>query len=406
MQHGSGYQNSGPDHSAQDHSAQDHSAPNHSGGTQQGAAFANPASAGSASHPSSQGSASYPPPQAGQQPQQFPPPRQSRAGRIERSELDQATEMIQAIRRGFSSKVVGQSELTRSLLVTLISGGHILLESVPGLAKTLAASTLASTVQASFARIQCTPDLLPSDIIGTQVFDSRNSDFVTQLGPVHHNFVLLDEINRSSAKTQSAMLEAMQERQTTIGGQTHQLPEPFMVLATQNPIEEEGTYILPQAQMDRFLLKEIVDYPTMDEELEVLNRVETGALEQRTVEAVLSSDHVFFLRDLASRVYVDASIKRYIVELISATRHPAQVLGPDKAAYVEFGASPRGAIALLNVSRANAILNGRDHVIPEDVRALRQAVLRHRLVLTFEAVADRVRPEMVIDAIFAAVSTP
>ncbi|WP_460744691.1 AAA family ATPase [Mariniluteicoccus endophyticus] len=314
--------------------------------------------------------------------------------------------MIAQIREAFGTKVVGQVELTRSLLVTLISGGHILLESVPGLAKTLAASTLASTVHASFARIQCTPDLLPSDIIGTQVFDNTTGRFVTQLGPVHHNFVLLDEINRSSAKTQSAMLEAMQERQTTIGGETHRLPEPFMVLATQNPIEEEGTYVLPQAQMDRFLLKEIVDYPSPREELEVLNRIESGALDERTTDAVLGAEHVSFMRDLVGRVYVDGAVKRYIIDIVNATRHPVQALGPEKGSYVEFGASPRGAIAMLHVARANAILNGRDHVVPDDVRVMRHQILRHRLVLTFEAVADRVRPEMVIDAIFATVPTP
>ncbi|GAB3709451.1 AAA family ATPase [Mariniluteicoccus flavus] len=326
--------------------------------------------------------------------------------RIDPAELARATHLIGRIRQGFGTKVVGQVELTRSLLVTLMAGGHILLESVPGLAKTLAASTLASTVQASFARIQCTPDLLPSDIIGTQVFDGNTGQFVTQLGPVHHNFVLLDEINRSSAKTQSAMLEAMQERQTTIGGHTHKLPEPFMVLATQNPIEEEGTYVLPQAQMDRFLLKEIVDYPTPAEELEVLNRIETGQLDERTTDAVLGTHDVDFLRDLVHRIYVDEAIKRYIVDIVNATRHPQRVLGTEKGAYVEFGASPRGAIAMLHVARAVAVLNGRDHVVPDDVRIMRHQILRHRLVLTFEAVADRVRPEMVIDAIFATVPTP
>lgn len=313
---------------------------------------------------------------------------------------------LHQIQQGFATKVVGQHDLSRALLVTLLSKGHVLLESVPGLAKTLAASTLASTVQATFHRIQCTPDLLPSDIIGTQVFDSRTADFITQLGPVHANFVLLDEINRSSAKTQSAMLEAMQERQTSIGGQTHRLPEPFMVLATQNPIEEEGTYVLPQAQMDRFLLKEIVNYPTMEEEFEVLNRIESGQLASRHVEAVVSPDDVEHLQELTARVYVDAAIKRYIVSVINATRHPSQYLGDDVARYVEFGASPRGAIAMLHTSRAMALLHGRTHVIPDDVYALRHSVLRHRLVLTFEAVADRIRPEMVIDAIFQAVPTP
>lgn len=325
---------------------------------------------------------------------------------LTRDELDRGRQLLQTIQQGFATKVVGQQALSRSLLVTLLSKGHILLESVPGLAKTLAASTLASTVQAEFSRVQCTPDLLPSDIIGTQVFDSQHAKFITQLGPVHANFVLLDEINRSSAKTQSAMLEAMQERQTSIGGETHRLPEPFMVLATQNPIEEEGTYVLPQAQMDRFLLKEIVDYPSVDEEFEVLNRIESGALDTRATSAGLDATDVFFLQDLTSRVYVDPVIKRYIVLLTHATRQPDQYLPPEQAAYLEYGSSPRGAIAMLNVSRAIAVINGRDHVIPEDVKLLRHSILRHRLVLTFEAVADRVRPEQIIDALFAAVPTP
>ncbi len=325
---------------------------------------------------------------------------------VSRDELTRAQQLLTTFQRGYSTKVVGQHNLARALLVTLLSRGHVLLESVPGLAKTLAAATMASTVQASFSRIQCTPDLLPSDIIGTQVFDTQTSEFVTKLGPVHASFVLLDEINRSSAKTQSAMLEAMQERQTTIGGETYRLPEPFMVLATQNPIEEEGTYVLPQAQMDRFLLKEIVDYPTPAEELEVLNRIESGVLADRHVESVLTTADVAFLQHVVSRVYVDEVIKRYIVALVDATRHPERAIGKEKAAYIEYGASPRGAIALLNVAKAVAVLNDRNHVVPEDVKALRHAVLRHRLVLTFEAVADRVRPEAIIDALFDAVPTP
>ncbi len=334
------------------------------------------------------------------------PGRVPTASRLTRDELSRAQHLLTTFHHGYSTKMVGQMNLSRALLVTLLSRGHILLESVPGLAKTLAAATMASTIQASFSRIQCTPDLLPSDIIGTQVYDAQHARFVTKLGPVHANFVLLDEINRSSAKTQSAMLEAMQERQTTVGGETHPLPEPFVVLATQNPIEEEGTYVLPQAQMDRFLLKEIVDYPAPNEEFEVLNRVESGVLADRTVSSVLTTADVAFLQGLVTRVYVDDVIKRYIVALVNATRYPAQVIGPERAGYLEYGASPRGAIALLQVAKAMAILNDRDHVVPEDVKALRHAILRHRLVLTFEAVADRVRPEMIIDAIFDAVPTP
>jgi MoxR-like ATPase len=263
-------------------------------------------------------------------------------------------------------------------------------------------------VSAEFARIQCTPDLLPSDIVGTQVYDPRNHTFETQLGPVHANFVLLDEINRASAKTQSALLEAMQERQTSIAGEMHRLPQPFMVLATQNPIEEEGTYILPYAQMDRFLLKEVVDYPHESDELTVLDRIDDGTLGQHAaaVQPVISTSDVIDLQALVRRVYVDPAIKRYVVSLIRATREIGTLLGPELAAYVDIGASPRGSIAFFQAARAMAVVQGRHYVIPEDVRELRHAVLRHRIHLSFEALADRVAPETVIDAVFRAVPTP
>ncbi len=327
--------------------------------------------------------------------------------RITDRELARATEVLDDVTRVWSRTVVGQQHLRASLLVTLMTRGHILLESVPGLAKTTAASTLAQAVRASFSRVQCTPDLLPSDIIGTQVFDARTGSFTTQLGPVHANFVLLDEINRSSAKTQSAMLEAMQERQTSIGGVMHRVPDPFMVLATQNPIEEEGTYVLAHAQLDRFMLKEVIHYPHPDEELEVLHRIDTGALDDHvTVSGVVDTAEVRFLQDLTARVYVDPAIKRYIVAIIGATRTPAAVIDPDLARYVEFGASPRGTIALQQVARALALLDGRSFVVPEDVQHLKDAVLRHRLILGFEAIADRVPPELIIDRIFRAIPTP
>ena len=225
------------------------------------------------------------------------------------------------MREAFEAKVVGQLDLQRALLVTLLAGGHILLESVPGLAKTLSAATLASIVHGSFARVQCTPDLQPSDIFGSQIYDAQSGTCVIQLGPVHANFVLLDEINRSSVKTQSAMLEAMQERQTTFGGQSFPLPKPFMVLATQNPIEEEGTYVLPQAQMDRFLLKEVIDYPTPAEEVTVLQRSLSGALAQQAA-AQLGLNDVFFLQDLARRVYVDPAVQNHVVRVVNVTREP------------------------------------------------------------------------------------
>ena len=320
-------------------------------------------------------------------------------------DLQWATSTIARLNHYFDDVVVGQRRLRTALMATLLTGGHVLLESVPGLAKTLAASTLARSVSGSFARIQCTPDLLPSDIIGTEIYDQRASKFVTELGPVHANFMLLDEINRSSAKTQSAMLEAMQERQTSIGGETYPLPSPFMVMATQNPIEEEGTYVLPQAQMDRFLLKEIVHYPSAEDEVRVLDRIESNTFE-RPQPAVCSTEDIRRLQQLVSRVQVAPEIKRYLVEIINVTRNPEQFLGADDARWIEFGSSPRGSIAFMQVARALAVMAGRSYVIPDDVMLLRYAVLRHRLVLTFEAVAERIRPEHIIDAVFAAVETP
>lgn len=325
---------------------------------------------------------------------------------VSQADIERAKELLAKLSSMFESRVVGQQALRDSLLIALISGGHVLLESVPGLAKTTAVRTLAQSTAASFKRIQCTPDLLPSDIIGTQVYDYQKGSFNTQLGPVHANFVLLDEINRSSAKTQSAMLEAMQEKQTSIGGKVYELPKPFIVLATQNPIEQEGTYELPEAQLDRFLLKEVLVYPTPEEEVEMLRRIETGIIDKPIDHAATSVDDIKYLSDTVSKIYVDDSIKKYIVAIISATRQANSVIAPELAKYVQFGASPRASIAFQQVACAIALMNGRSHVIPEDVKQLRYAVLRHRIILNFEAVADQVRPEAIIDAIFGAVPTP
>jgi MoxR-like ATPase len=337
-----------------------------------------------------------------------PPPAAPARGPIAPAELERARRVVVAVSQAFSRKVVGQTSLRDTLLIALVTGGHVLLESVPGLAKTTAAQTLAQSVAASFTRIQCTPDLLPSDITGTQIYDARQSTFVTRLGPVHSNFVLLDEINRSSAKTQSAMLEAMQERQTSIGGVVHRLPHPFLVLATQNPIEQEGTYQLPEAQLDRFLLKEVLDYPSPSDEAEIIRRIESGVYDEATPEpeSGVSLDDVLFLQSLAKRVYVDPSIVNYIVQLVYVTRHPEQYLPGGLADYVLFGASPRGSIAFTQAARALALLHGRDYVIPEDVKHLRYGVLRHRVILGYEATADEVAPETIIDAVFGAVQTP
>ncbi|GAB6856026.1 AAA family ATPase [Microbacterium xylanilyticum] len=323
------------------------------------------------------------------------------------AEMARAREILDIVSKAYSARMVGQERLRMSLLLALMAGGHILLESVPGLAKTTAASTLADTVKADFKRIQCTPDLLPSDITGTQIYDAASGSFRTVLGPVHANFVLLDEINRSSAKTQSAMLEAMQERQTTIGGEIHKVPRPFLVIATQNPIEQEGTYELPEAQMDRFLLKEIVEYPSPADELEVLARIDSGALDpDRHAETTISLADVEQLQDISSRVYVDPAIRNYIVSIVYVTRNPVPYIGETLGGYIKYGASPRGSIAFLHASRALALLAGRSYVIPEDVRSLRHLVLRHRVLLTFEAEAENVRSEDIIDALFGAVPTP
>ncbi|MGP9501712.1 AAA family ATPase [Specibacter sp. AOP5-B1-6] len=326
---------------------------------------------------------------------------------IDPLELAQAQQLVNSISSSFETKVVGQARLRETLLISLMTGGHVLLESVPGLAKTTAAQTLADSISALFHRIQCTPDLLPSDIVGTQIYDAAQGSFVTQLGPVHANIVLLDEINRSSAKTQSAMLEAMQERQTTIGGQVHPLPSPFMVMATQNPIEQEGTYQLPEAQMDRFMLKDVLDYPSPVEEAEIIRRIDAGVfLAEATPSAVASLDQVRTLQAAVKKVYLDPSLVNYIVGLVYVTRHAGAYIDPAMAGLIEFGASPRASIAFTQAARALALLHGRDHVIPEDVKSLADRVLRHRLILGFEAVAQNIRVEKVIAAIVDSVQTP
>ena len=321
--------------------------------------------------------------------------------------LSEAKAIISKLSAAYSKKVVGQEELKLAMEVALIAGGHVLLESVPGLAKTLAAKTVAEASNGTFSRIQCTPDLLPSDIIGTQIYNYNNGNFDTKIGPVHANFVLLDEINRSSAKTQSAMLEAMQERQVSVGGVMYKMPEPFVVLATQNPIEQEGTYELPEAQLDRFLLKEIVDYPSRDEEMQILNYTISG---QTTAELgaadKVSIEDIKKVQQYCKMVAVDDSIKNYIVNIVTATRNPRAVIDANLARYVEYGVSPRGGIALLQIAQALALINGRGYVTPDDTKQLRHAALRHRIILNFEAAADDVHPEAIIDAIFAKIQTP
>lgn len=325
-------------------------------------------------------------------------------------DVKQAKALADRIRARFSQTLIGQEHLRESLILTMVAGGHILIESVPGLAKTTAAQTLATSVSGTFKRIQCTPDLMPSDIVGTQVFDFATQKFTTQVGPIHANFVLLDEINRSNAKTQSAMLEAMAEGASTIGGERIALPKPFMVIATQNPIEEEGTFVLPEAQMDRFMMKAIMNYPTADEEkrmLALITRRGSDMLDPLQLQGDrLSIRDVEFLRAAAKRVYVSDAIMQYAVDIAATSRgagsHPVQGLG----SLVRLGASPRASIALVRIGQANALLKGREYVIPEDVKSVVADVLRHRLVLTFEALADGVTADQVIDRIVQAVPVP
>ena len=321
-------------------------------------------------------------------------------------ELKRSKELLDRIQKIFSERVVGQENLRETLIVGLLAQGHILMESVPGLAKTTAAQTIAQAISGSFHRIQCTPDLMPNDIVGTRIWNQAENEMTTELGPVHANIVLLDEINRSSAKTQSAMLEAMQEGQTTMGGIVYPLPKPFMVMATQNPIEEEGTYVLPEAQMDRFLMKEIITYPKPLEELEVLNRIEAGTMEKPIDAEPISLEDLTFLQQMTRRVFLHDTLKAYIVDIINTTRGMGPNPLPGFSQHVRVGASPRGGIALMRVSQAVALMAGRNYVMPDDIKKLRHAILRHRIIRTFDAMADEISVDGLIDAVFNAVAVP
>ncbi len=323
---------------------------------------------------------------------------------ITNEELQKASQIIGNLWKYYQDRVVGQTGMGMSLLISIIANGHIILESVPGLAKTTAAKVITDAVDGEFSRIQCTPDMLPSDIIGTQIYNNTTKEFETKLGPVYSNFVLLDEINRSSAKTQSAMLETMQERQVSIGGETYKLPKVFVVIATQNPIEQEGTYPLAEAQLDRFLLKEVLNYPTPAEEYEILERIEKNILANS--DPIDSIESVEYLQELSKRVYMDSTIKSYIVDIIYATRNAGQFINPNLAQYVEMGASTRAAIAFMEAAKAMALISNRNFVTPDDIKALKYTVLRHRIKLNYAAEADGVKVETIIDAIMGAVKTP
>jgi MoxR-like ATPase len=299
--------------------------------------------------------------------------------------------------------IVGQDHLLERLAVSLLARGHLLVEGVPGLAKTMAIKTLAASIGGEFKRIQFTPDLVPADLIGTRIYNQKTGEFNTSLGPVFTNLLLADEINRAPAKVQSALLEVMQERQVTIGRETHKVPDPFLVLATQNPIETEGTYALPEAQVDRFMLKVLVGYPSKTEEFAIVERM-TGHLEP--VQEVLSTRDLIGLQEQADRVYVDPALIEYSVRLATATRDPKFHGMPELARYVTYGASPRASINLILTAKALAFVRGRDYVLPQDVMDMARDVMRHRLVLSFEALSDNVAPDDVLTTILKKVPVP
>jgi MoxR-like ATPase len=315
----------------------------------------------------------------------------------------QARERLEAALFEIKRVIAGQDEMLERVLVCLLSGGHLLIEGVPGLAKTLTIKTTAAVLGGTFRRIQFTPDLVPSDLVGTRVYRAHDGKFDTELGPVFCNFLLADEINRAPAKVQSALLEVMQERQVTIGGATHPVPSPFLVLATQNPIESEGTYPLPEAQVDRFMLKAVVDYPGVDEELAVVDRALEDPID---VREVVTLEQLQELQAATRQVYVDPAVRRYAVELAIATRRPTEHGLPQLAPYIEYGASPRGPISLVHGARALALLRGRGYALPQDVRELAKDALRHRLVLTYQALADEVSPDAILDGVLGAIEQP
>ena len=317
--------------------------------------------------------------------------------------VEESHALVARIREEIGKVLVGQRDLVDGLLMGLFTKGHILIEGVPGLAKTSAVKALAATVQADFKRIQFTPDLLPADLIGTEVFRPKTSDFTIKKGPIFHNIILADEINRAPSKVQSALLEAMQERQVTIGETTFALDDPFLVMATQNPIEQEGTYPLPEAQVDRFMLKLVIDYPQKDEEKEIMRRV--GFEAPQDIKCVITPKELGDLTDLIGNIYMDEKLRDYLVELVSATRDPA-AYGMDIADYIQFGASPRATIYLSIVARAYAFLQGRAYVTPQDVKSIAPSVLRHRLILSYEAEAEDITPEEIINRIFDSVEVP
>ena len=318
--------------------------------------------------------------------------------------LERVDRLVDAVRAEIGKVIVGQEEAVELLLTSLLCGGHVLLEGVPGLAKTLAIKTLASLIDAQYSRIQFTPDLLPADVIGTMVYSQKDETFQVKRGPVFANFVLADEINRAPAKVQSALLEAMQERQVTIGKETFKLPEPFLVLATQNPIEQEGTYPLPEAQVDRFMLKVVIDYPKLEEEKLIIRQNING--DKLNVKPILKADEIIEARKVVRQVYLDEKIEKYIVDIVFATRYPEKYDLKELKDMIGFGGSPRASINLALAARSYAFIKRRGYVIPEDVRAVAHDVLRHRIGLTYEAEASNMTSDEIVSKILNKVEVP
>jgi len=315
------------------------------------------------------------------------------------------SQLIDKIQAEVRKVVVGQDYMIKRMLVGLLSDGHILLEGVPGLAKTLAVNTVANTIQSTFKRLQFTPDLLPADLTGTLIYNQKTQEFVPKKGPLFANFVLADEINRAPAKVQSALLEAMQERQVTLGETTHKLPTPFLVMATQNPLEQEGTYPLPEAQVDRFMLKLLIDYPTREEERLILNRMVKK--EKIEVNAVVTPQDIIEMRDLVKEIYMEDKIKEYILDLVFATRNPGEFKNlKDLENLIECGASPRATIYLAQAAKAHAFLEHRGYVTPDDIKAIGKDILRHRLILTYEAEAEQITQEDLVNKLFDEIEVP
>jgi|TARA_B100001105_G_scaffold102121_1_gene81892 MoxR-like ATPase len=319
--------------------------------------------------------------------------------------IEKQSKFVLDLKKGIGKVIVGQDELINKILISIISNGHILLEGVPGLAKTLTINTIANLINADFQRIQFTPDMLPADLIGTLIYNQNTGDFVTKKGPIFSNIILADEINRAPSKVQSALLESMQERQITIGEETFKLNLPFLVLATQNPIEQEGTYPLPEAQVDRFMLKVLVDYPSINEEKEILDRVAKTNLDTK-LKSIVNCKKILDTQSLINEIYISPKILDYILNIVFATRNPEKYKLTNLKDLINFGASPRASINLVLAAKANAFINGRGYVIPEDIRYIGKDVLRHRILLSYEAEAEEITSEEVIDQLFKEISVP